>query len=104
MKFILYFLANLDYSVKCDEIIEYSTKEKNCRTIPDEYIDLIKYWTGHHFRKFSDFQTYPDNWGCHNKEIVSFIFKKRYCELSEMTDDNDSYLSIRIYPSDVRRV
>ena len=104
MRYILYFLANLDYSVKCDEIIEYSTEEKDCRTIPDEYINSIKYWTGPHFSKFSDFQTYPDNWGCHNKEIVSFVFNERYCELSELFDDNTSYLSVRIYPSNSRNV
>ena len=106
MKFILYFLANLDYSADCDEIIEYSTDMhvKDSRTIPDEYIELIKYWSGRHFGLFNDIQTYPDNWGCHNKEIVSFIFNKRYCELSEMFDDNTSYLSIRIYPSNTHSI
>jgi hypothetical protein len=106
MKYILIFIGNLDYSAKCDQIIEYSTDmhQKDTRIIPDEYIELIKYWTGHHFHMFSDFQTYPDNWGCHNKEIVSFIFNKRYCELSELFDDNTTYLSVRIYPSDTRNV
>lgn len=106
MKNILIFLSNLDYTAKCDDIIEYSTDmhQMDCRTIPDEYIELMKYWTGRHFYKFSDFQTYPDNWGSHNKEIVSFIFKSRYCELSEMFDERTSYLSVRIYPSSVRHI
>lgn len=106
MKNILIFIGSLDYSVKCDEIIEYSTDmhQKDMRIIPDEYIELINYWVGRHFHLFSDFQTYPDNWGCHNKEIVSFIFNERYCELSELFDDNTSYLSVRIYPSNTRNV
>lgn len=104
MKYILIFLANLDYSVKCDDIIEYTTESygKDARMIPDDYIELIKYWTGRHYHKFIDLQTYPDNWGCHNKVIVSFIFKHRYCELSEMVDNSKSYMTIRIHPSDVR--
>lgn len=106
MRNILIFLSNFDYSAKCDSIVEFSTDlhQKDCRTIPDEYINLIRYWTGRHFYKMTDFQTYPDNWGCHNKEIVSFEFKSRYCELSEMFDDNTSYLSVRIYPTSIRSV
>ena len=100
IKFILIFMSNFDYTVKCDEVVEYTTEvHKNYDSmIPDDYIENIRYWTGHHFVKFSDFQTYPDNWGCHNKAIVSFIFKKRYCELSELFGDDTNYLSIRIYP------
>jgi len=104
MKYILLFLANVDYKAKCDEIIEYSTELKDCRMIPDDYIETMKSLTGHHFKKFIDIQTYPDNWGCHNKEIISFIFKERYCELSELRDDITSYMSIRIYPSNVRSI
>ena len=104
MKYILLFLAHLDYSTDCDEIIEYSSAIEDNRMIPDDYIEEMKYLTGHHFRKFIDVQTYPDNWGCHNKEIVSFIFKERYCELSEMASDSSNYMSIRIYPSNVRSI
>ena len=45
MKNILIFIGNLDYSVKCDQIIEYSTDmhQKDTRVIPDEYIELINY-------------------------------------------------------------
>lgn len=106
MKYLLIFLANFDYSSKCNEVIEYTTDmhNKDTRMIPDDYIELIKYWTGGHYYKFSDFQTYPDNWGCHNKEILSFIFKERYCEISDLYDDNTSYMSIRIYPTSSRRI
>lgn len=104
MKNLLIFMSNFNYSVKCDEIVEYTTdmQQKDNHTTPDDYIELIKYWIGHHFKKFNDVQTYPDNWGCHNKEIISFIFKDRYCEISELFDDNTSYMSVRIYPSNVR--
>jgi hypothetical protein len=102
MKYLLIFLANLNYSEKCDEIIEYSTHKRYDIMIPDDYIEEIKYWVGRHFSKFSDFQTYPDNWGCHNKEIISFIFKERYCEISEMFSDTSNFISIRIYPSNLR--
>ena len=106
MKYLLIFLGHLDYSIKCDDIIEYSTimHDKYNHMIPDDFIELIKYWTGRHFYKFSDIQTYPDNWGCHNKEIISFIFKERYCEISEMSDDTTNYMSIRIHPSNVRLI
>jgi hypothetical protein len=67
--------------------------------IPDDYIEEIRHWTGHNIGLFSDFQTYPDNWGCHNKEIVSFTFKQRYCEISEMFGEDKNHLSIRIFPS-----
>ena len=101
MKYILIFLANLDYSVKCDDIIEYTTESygKDARMIPDDYIELIKYWTGRQYHKFIDLQTYPDNWGCHKMEIVSFFYNNRYCELSEMFGIENNHLSIRIYPS-----
>jgi len=104
MKNILIFLGNFDYSVSCNEIVEYTTDlhQKDSRTTPDEYIEFIKYWIAHHFKKFDDVQTYPDNWGCHNKEIISFIIFNRYCEISELFDDNTTYLSIRIYPTNVR--
>lgn len=103
MRFLLIFLGSFDFSVKCDEIVEYSTVSQSVDDmIPDDYIELIKYWTGRHISKFSDFQTYPDNWGCHNKEIVSFIFKERYCEISELFTDYTKYLSIRIYPTNQR--
>jgi len=104
MRNILVFIANVDYKAECDEIIEYSTVSNNDNMIPDDYIEAIKYWTAHHFRKFSDFQTYPDNWKCHNKEIVSFIFKERYCEISEMASDYQNYVSVRIYPTNVRSI
>ena len=104
MKNFLIFIGNFDYSVKCDEIVEYSTfmHQKETRMIPDEYIELINYWVGRHFYLFNDFQTYPDNWGCHNKEIVSFVFNERYFELSELFDDTSVYLSVKIYPSNTR--
>lgn len=100
IKYILIFMSYFDYTTPCDTIVEYSTKShnNNIHIMPDDYIEDIKYWTGNHFNKFSDIQTYPDNWGCHNKEIVSFIFNKRYCTLSEMFDDATTYLSIKIYP------
>jgi hypothetical protein len=105
MKYLLIFLSYFDFSSKCDDVVEYTTDVHNDdRTIPDEQIEAIKYWTGRHFYKFSDFQTYPDNWGCHNKEIISFIFKERYCEISEMFNDNSNYMSIRIYPTSLRCV
>jgi hypothetical protein len=98
------FLSNLDYTCKCDEIIEFTRNihGKDDRMIPDDYIELIKYWTGHHFYKLKDMQTYPDNWGCHDKEIISFVFKNRYCELSEMVDDKSCYMTVRVYPSNIR--
>jgi hypothetical protein len=103
-KYILIFLGSINFAEKCDEIIEYSTEmyQTDQRMIPDDYIEEIKYWVGRHISKFSDFQTYPDNWGCFDKEIVSFIFKQRYCEISEMKNDAGEYIAIRIYPSNVR--
>ena len=50
MKYILLFLAHLDYSTDCDEIIEYSSAIEDNRMIPDDYIEEMKYLTGHHFR------------------------------------------------------
>ena len=101
MKYILIFLGNFAFSEKCDDVVEYTTKmhPNTTRTIPDEYIEEMRYWIGYHFNRFNDVQTYPDNWGCHNRKIISFIFKDRYCELSEMFDDTDTYMSIRIYPT-----
>ena len=97
---ILYFLSNIDYTQQCDEVIEYSTKiTTNTRITPDDYVEEIRYLTGNNIRKLLDIQTYPDNWGCHYKEIISFIFKKRYCSISEMFSDNSNYISIRVYPS-----
>jgi hypothetical protein len=99
IKYILIFLSYFDFTFKCDDVVEYSTEiQKDSRMIPDDYIEDIRYWTGNHYSKFSDIQTYPDNWGCHNKDIVSFIFKERYCTLSEMFSDNNSYITIRIHP------
>ena len=101
---ILIFLSKFDYTQICDEVIEYSTetqKNTNYRMISDDYIEEIRYWTGQHFWKLKDIQTYPDNWGCHNKEIVSFIFKNRYCSISELFSDDSNYMSVRIYPSNI---
>jgi hypothetical protein len=101
-KNILIFLSNIDYTKKCDEVIEYSTNTNNTinrRMIPDDYIEEIRYLTGSKIKKLLDIQTYPDNWGCHNKEIISFIFKKRYCSISELFSNNSIYISVRIYPS-----
>ena len=99
---ILLFLSNFDYNQKCDEVVEYSTeiqKEIRKSMIPDDYIEEFRYWTGSHYWKLKDIQTYPDNWGCHNKEIISFSFKNRYCSISELFSDDSNYLSVRIYPS-----
>ena len=99
---ILIFLSNLNYTQKCEDVIEYSTQthtDTNKRMIPDDYIEEIRYLTGCHFWKLFDIQTYPDNWGCHNKEIISFIFKNRYCSISELFSDDSNYLSVRVYPS-----
>ena len=102
IKYILIFMSNFKFDIECDQVIEYcSDVHPNCDImIPDDYIEEIRHWTGHNFGLFSNFQTYPDNWGCHKKEIVSFIFKNRYCEISEMFGENMNHLSIRIYPSE----
>ena len=101
IKYILIFMSHFNFDIVCDELIEYkSDVHKNYDImIPDDYIEEIKKMSENNFSKFSNFQTYPDNWGCHNKEIVSFVFNNRYCELSELFGDNMNHLSIRIYPS-----
>lgn len=101
IKSILVFMSNFNFDIECDKVIEYcSVIHHNCDImIPDDYIEKIRRLTGDSFRLFSNFQTYPDNWGCHKMEIVSFVFDNRYCELSEMFGIDNNHLSIRIYPS-----
>ena len=101
IKCILVFMSNFNFDLECDEVIEYcSVVHPNCDImIPDDYIEKIRHLTGYSFRLFSNFKTYPDNWGCHKMEIVSFVFDNRYCELSEMFGEDMNHLSIRIYPS-----
>lgn len=101
IKNILVFMSNFNFNIECDEVIEYrSVVHPNCDImIPNDYIEKIRHLTGNHFRMFSNFQTYPDNWGHHKMQIVSFIYNNRYCELSEIFDNMNNYLSIRIYPS-----
>lgn len=97
---ILVFMSKFNFDIECDEVIEYcSVVHPNCDImIPNDYIDKIRHLTGNHFRMFKNFQTYPDNWGCHKMAIVSFFYNNRYCELSEMFDIENNHLSIRIYP------
>ena len=101
IKNILIFMSNFNFDIECDEVVEYnSLVHPNCDIIiPDDYIEKIRRLTGDSFRLFSNFQTYPDNWGCHKMEIVSFFYNDRYCELSEMFGIDKNHLSIRIYPS-----
>jgi hypothetical protein len=97
-------MSYFNFDIVCDELIEYiiDVHPNSDIMIPDDYIEEIRHWTGHNIGLFSDFQSYPDNWGCFDKEIVSFIFKQRYCEISEMKNDAGEYIAIRIYPSNVR--
>ena len=100
IKNILIFMSNFNFDIECDEVVEYcSVVHPNCDIIiPDDYIEKIRHLTGNCFRMFSDFKIYPDNWGCHKMEIVSFFYNDRYCELSEMFGDDNNHLSIRVYP------
>jgi hypothetical protein len=97
---ILIYMSNFNFDIECNEVIEYnSAVHHNCDImIPDDYIEQIRHLLGNNFWLFSNFKTYPDNWGCHKMEIVSFIFSNRYCELSEMFSNDENHLSIRIYP------
>ena len=97
---ILIYMSNFNFDIECNEVIEYnSAVHYNCDImIPDDYIEQIRHLLGNNFWLFSNFKTYPDNWGCHKMEIVSFIFSNRYCELSEMFSNDENHLSIRIYP------
>jgi hypothetical protein len=101
IKYILIFISNFNFDIESDEVIEYcSVVHPNCDImIPNDYIDKIRNWAGYDDKVFSNFQTYPDNWGCHKMEIVSFFYNNRYCELSEMFGIDKNHLSIRIYPS-----
>ena len=101
IKYILIFMSYFNFDIVFDELVEYiiDVHPNSDIMIPDDYIEEIRHWTGHNIGLFSDFQTYPDNWGCHNKEIVSFTFKQRYCEISEMFGEGKNHLSIRIFPS-----
>jgi hypothetical protein len=101
IEYILVFISNFNFDIEYDEVIEYcSVVHPNCDImIPDDYIIKIRQWTEYDDKLFSNFKTYPDNWGCHKMEIVSFFYNNRYCELSEMFGIDKNHLSIRIYPS-----
>ncbi len=98
---ILVFMSHFNFDIEFDEIIDYKIEVPKYSDImiPDDYILEIRKLVGEGISNFSDFQTYPDNWGCHDKEIVSFVYNNRYCELAEMFEETANYLSIRIYPS-----
>ena len=101
IKNILVFMSTFNFDMDYGKVVEYNSPVHPTSDIiiPDDYIQKIRNLTGKHFKMFSNFRTYPDNWGCHKMEILSFVYNDRYCELSEMFGEYENHLSIRIYPS-----
>jgi hypothetical protein len=99
MKYFLIFLSNHNYI--SNDVIEFTrpTNTNDLIYTPDDYVKLIKFWTGTQFNQYENIKTYIDNWRCNDKTIISFIFKGRYCEISEIFGYNITYMTIRIYPS-----
>lgn len=93
---ICYYLINNCNSSNSTKELSYSTMENGYDCSIDELCNQLKNLLG---VSISEITKYNENWGYQRKTIISFLYKKRKCNVCEHFDTQRDYLCLNVEPN-----